>query len=187
VISPTIAIIGLGYVGLPLAVALAERYSVIGLDIDQGRIDELGQGHDRTREIEPERLSASRLKLTSAPDDCRGADLFIVTVPTPVDSANRPDLRPLLSATRTVAGLLEAGRMATIVYESTVYPGVTDDICAPELERNSGLKRGQHFRLSLRPLLGRSAQDALTVVSALRQLQQAIPRQIPVRSFAGIG
>ena len=149
--SPTIAIIGLGYVGLPLAVALADHFAVIGLDIDEGRIDELRQGHDRTREVAADRLRTSGLILTSSPEECRSADLFIVTVPTPVDSANRPDLAPLLSATRTVAGLLQEERTATIVYESTVYPGVTEDICAPELERLSGLQRGRHFRLGYSP------------------------------------
>ena len=84
-------------------------------------------------------------------EDCRGADLFIVTVPTPVDGANRPELSPLLSATRTVGRLLSADRPAVVVFESTVYPGVTDDICAPELERASGLRRGEHFRLGYSP------------------------------------
>jgi UDP-N-acetyl-D-galactosamine dehydrogenase len=149
--SPKIVVIGLGYVGLPLAVALADHFEVIGLDIDQSRIDELRRGHDRTREIVSERLATSRLDLTSRAEDCRGGDLFIVTVPTPVDGANRPDLSPVMSATRTVAGLLSAGQPAVIVYESTVYPGVTDDLCAPEIERVSGLRRGEHFRLGYSP------------------------------------
>jgi UDP-N-acetyl-D-galactosamine dehydrogenase len=149
--SPKIVVIGLGYVGLPLAVALADHFEVIGLDIDQSRIDELRRGHDRTREIVSERLATSQLDLTSRAEDCRGGDLFIVTVPTPVDGANRPDLSPVMSATRTVAGLLSAGQPAVIVYESTVYPGVTDDLCAPEIERVSGLRRGEHFRLGYSP------------------------------------
>ena len=146
-----IIVVGLGYVGLPLAVALAAHHKVTGFDIDLGRISELKRGEDRTREVEAERLLASTLTLTTDPQDARGADLYIVTVPTPVDEANRPDLRPLLSATRTVGGLLEAGRPAVVVYESTVYPGVTEEICGPELERVSGLRRGPDFKLGYSP------------------------------------
>ena len=149
--SPTVAVIGLGYVGLPLAIALADHGPTIGLDIDQVRVAQLKAGHDRTREVEPERLLASSLSVTDDPKDARHADIFIVTVPTPVDSSNQPDLRPLMSATRTVAGLLDAGRPAIIVYESTVYPGVTEDICGPELEKLSGLKRGTDFFLGYSP------------------------------------
>ncbi len=149
--SLNIVVVGLGYVGLPLAVALAAHHDVTGFDIDRGRIDELGRGEDRTREVEADRLLGSTLTLTADPQQARGADLYIVTVPTPVDDANRPDLRPLLSATRTVAGLLEAGRPAVVVYESTVYPGVTEEICGPELERVSGLRRGPDFKLGYSP------------------------------------
>jgi UDP-N-acetyl-D-galactosamine dehydrogenase len=146
-----VVIVGLGYVGLPLAVALAEHMRVTGFDIDSGRLSELRQHHDRTREVEPHRLQASSLALTDDPSAVRGADVYIVTVPTPVDSSNQPDLRPLLSATRSVAGMLDAAKPAVIVYESTVYPGVTEDICGPELERVSGLTRGSHFRLGYSP------------------------------------
>ena len=149
--KPVIAVIGLGYVGLPLAVALADHFEVVGIDIDEARIEELRRGHDRTREIAAERLSGSAIRLTTRAEDAAGTDLFIVTVPTPVDGANRPDLRPLMGATRTVAALLEQGRRATVVYESTVYPGVTEDICGPELERLSGLSRGADFRLGSSP------------------------------------
>ena len=149
--KPVIAVIGLGYVGLPLAVALADHFEVVGIDIDEARIEELRRGHDRTREIAAERLAKSAIRLTTKAEDAAGTDLFIVTVPTPVDGANRPDLRPLMGATRTVAALLEQGRRATVVYESTVYPGVTEDICGPELERLSGLSRGTDFRLGYSP------------------------------------
>ncbi|MCW3796973.1 nucleotide sugar dehydrogenase [Sphingomonas sp. BN140010] len=149
--DPRIAVIGLGYVGLPLAVALAGRFEVIGLDSDPRRIAELKQGHDRTREVAADRLAPTSLALTSTPADVRGLDLYIVTVPTPVDLANQPDLGPLLGATGTVAGLLDPAVPATIVYESTVYPGVTEEICGPELERLSGLTRGTHFRLGYSP------------------------------------
>ncbi|MFN3724712.1 MAG: nucleotide sugar dehydrogenase [Allosphingosinicella sp.] len=146
-----IVVVGLGYVGLPLALALAKRFPVTGLDIDGGRIAELKDGHDRTREVEPDALAASSITLTSSADDCHGADIYIVTVPTPVDSSNRPDLGPVLSATRTVAALLDAARKPVIVYESTVYPGVTEDICGPLIEELTGLKRGQDFYLGYSP------------------------------------
>jgi UDP-N-acetyl-D-galactosamine dehydrogenase len=132
-------------------VALAKRFDTIGIDIDQGRIDELRRGLDRTREIEEDRLRASSLKYTASIEDCRGGDVYIVTVPTPVDEANQPDLRPVMSATRSVASVLEKGKGAIVVYESTVYPGVTEDICGPELERLTGLKRGEDFFLGYSP------------------------------------
>lgn len=146
-----IVIIGLGYVGLPLAVALAEHGNVIGFDIDEGRVEELRRGEDRTHELTSERLSASPLALTTDVADARGADIYIVTVPTPVDQSNLPDLRPLISATRTVAQMIDPERPAIVVYESTVYPGVTEDICGPELEKAGKLVRGTHFRLGYSP------------------------------------
>ncbi|WP_166041572.1 nucleotide sugar dehydrogenase [Sphingosinicella sp. YJ22] len=146
-----IVVVGLGYVGLPLALALAKSFRVTGLDIDTGRIAELKGGHDRTREVEPDALAASTIALTASVDDCRGADIYIVTVPTPVDSSNRPDLGPVLSATRTVAGLVDGDRKPVIVYESTVYPGVTEDICGPLIEELTGLKRGAGFFLGYSP------------------------------------
>ena len=149
--QPTITVVGLGYVGLPLAVALADRFQVVGLDINRERVDELRRGEDRTREVDPDRLASSALVVASDPAEVPPSDVYIVTIPTPVDSANRPDLGPVMSATRTIARLLTSDRPAVIVYESTVYPGVTEDICGPELERLSGLKRGQHFRLGYSP------------------------------------
>jgi UDP-N-acetyl-D-galactosamine dehydrogenase len=146
-----IVVVGLGYVGLPLAVALADHLRVTGFDIDRGRIEELRRHEDRTRELDQDRLAASSLALTDDPETARGADIYIVTVPTPVDASNQPDLRPLLAATRSVAGMIDPGRLTTIVFESTVYPGVTEDICGPELERASGLKRATHFRLGYSP------------------------------------
>src|SRR4051812_6447781 len=146
-----IVVVGLGYVGLPLAVALARSFEVIGLDIDSGRIEQLKSGFDRTNEVPAEALAASPLKLTSRPEDCRGAAIYIVTVPTPVDAENRPDLGPVKGATRTVAGLIEAEAKPIIVYESTVYPGVTEDLCGPLIEEVSGLKRGRDFFLGYSP------------------------------------
>lgn len=147
--NPRIAVIGLGYVGLPLAVALARHYDVTGFDIDPSRIAELRAGRDRTREIAGETLAASPLAYTDDTARLAGADLFIVTVPTPVGPDNRPDLRAVEAASRTVGGALREG--AVIVYESTVYPGVTEEICGPILEAASGLRRGRDFFLGYSP------------------------------------
>ncbi len=152
---PRVVVIGLGYVGLPLAVALATRFETTGLDVNTQRIAELRSGRDRTGEIEPMRLAASSLELTTSPADCPSADFYIVTVPTPIDSANRPDLAMVEAASRTVAAMLPAaaadGRVPVVVYESTVYPGVTEDICAPILEQHSGLVCGRDFFLGYSP------------------------------------
>ncbi|MGI4730524.1 MAG: nucleotide sugar dehydrogenase [Janthinobacterium lividum] len=147
----TIVVIGLGYVGLPLAVALAKTGPCWGLDIDSSRIAELVRGHDRTGEIDAATLEASTLVLTGDPAACPPADVYIVTVPTPVDAENKPDLRIVMAATRTVAGMLDARRRPIVVYESTVYPGVTEELCGPELERASGLACGRDFFLAYSP------------------------------------
>ncbi|MBW8785882.1 MAG: nucleotide sugar dehydrogenase [Novosphingobium sp.] len=150
-----VAVIGLGYVGLPLAVALAGKFDTVGIDIDARRIAELERGHDRTGEITPERLEAAELALLADATRCPPADFYIVTVPTPIDGANRPDLRLVEAASRTVAALLPAavadGRVPVVVYESTVYPGVTEEICAPHLEAGSGLVCGEDFYLGYSP------------------------------------
>lgn len=150
-----VTVLGLGYVGLPLAVALARKYFVTGFDIDTGRIAELSEGHDRTREIDAERLAMSTLGLTSDAAVCPPSDFYIVTVPTPIDAHNRPDLRLVEAASRTVGAMLPdavaEGRQPVVVYESTVYPGVTEDICGPILEAVSGLKCGEDFFLGYSP------------------------------------
>ena len=141
----------LGYVGLPLAVALACSYNTMGFDILAGRVREFRRGHDRTREVEPKVLRDTSLRCTTRIEDCRGANIYIVTVPTPVDVANEPDLGPVLAATRAIASILGQGQGVIIVYESTVYPGVTEDICGLEIERISGLKRGRDFFFGYSP------------------------------------
>ena len=150
--EPRIAIIGLGYVGLPLAVAFAEKYPVIGFDINTKRIQELNDGNDTTLEIESNELKAvlsNNVKLSKGlfctTDRTHIADcnIYIVTVPTPVDKYNRPDLTPMLKASETVAAVLSHGNV--VIYESTVYPGVTEDECVPVLERLSGLKFNHDF------------------------------------------
>ena len=146
-----IVVVGLGYVGLPLAVQLAKHFECLGLDSNAARIAELKDGHDRTGEVDAASLAACGLVLTSDAQDCRAADLYIVTVPTPIDSDNRPDLSTVRSATRTVAALIDPAKTPTIVYESTVYPGVTEDICGPMIEELSGLTRGRDFFLGYSP------------------------------------
>ena len=149
--SVRIVVIGLGYVGLPLAVALARKFDVTGFDVDSGRIRELREGHDGTGEIDGAELKSTRLRLTGRAEACTGADVYIVAVPTPVDDRKRPDLSALLAATQTVAQAIDPERRPTVVYESTVYPGVTEDICGPAIEGEGGLKRGRDFRLGYSP------------------------------------
>ena len=146
-----VVVVGLGYVGLPLAIALAKSVDTWGLDVDASRIAELEKGQDRTGEIGADRLAASTLQLTTNPTACPDADYYIVTVPTPVDADNRPDLGIVMAATRTVGGMLKPGRRSIVVYESTVYPGVTEEMCGPELERVSGLACGRDFFLAYSP------------------------------------
>ena len=147
--SPKIAVIGLGYVGLPLAVALSRHFDLLGFDVDHGRIGELAAGRDRTREVDAATLQASRLALSADPAALRGRDLFIVTVPTPVTAQRQPDLSAVIAASRTVGAALEPG--GVVVYESTVYPGVTEDICGPVLSEVSGLAPGRDFFLGYSP------------------------------------
>lgn len=144
-----IAVIGLGYVGLPLATALSEHFETLGYDIDAARIDELKAGHDRTGELSPGRLAGARLGLSADVADLEGADIFIVAVPTPLDAEKRPDLGALLAASETVGARLGSG--AVVVYESTVWPGVTEEICVPVLERASGLAAGTDFHVGYAP------------------------------------
>ena len=146
---PRIAVIGLGYVGLPLAVAIARHFPAVGFDIDRERVAELSRGEDRTGEVAPTDLTDSRLEVSADPAALKGADMVIVTVPTPVTADNQPDLGPLMKACRTVGQGLAPG--AVVVFESTVYPGVTEDICGPELERWSGLVAGRDFFLGYSP------------------------------------
>lgn len=145
-----IAVIGLGYVGLPVAVAFARTgANVIGFDIDTGRIAEITAGNDRTREVAPDDLRVARARWTADPNDLRAADFFIVTVPTPIDDQFRPDLRLLLKASELVGGALKQGDI--VVYESTVYPGATEEDCLPVLERVSGLIGGHDFTVGYSP------------------------------------
>ncbi|MBM3555539.1 MAG: nucleotide sugar dehydrogenase [Alphaproteobacteria bacterium] len=147
--APKIAVIGLGYVGLPLAVALARHFPTLGFDIDQGRIAELRAGRDRTDEVAPDALRATTLALAHDPAALAGREVYIITVPTPVDADNRPDLTAVRKASETVGRAL--GKGAIVVYESTVYPGVTEEICGPLLAQVSGLAPGRDFFLGYSP------------------------------------
>ncbi len=139
-----IAVIGLGYVGLPLAVAFGRRFPTLGFDINGQRIDELRRGHDHTLEVSEEELrAAAQLQFSDDPEALKGCNVFIVTVPTPIDEYKRPDLRPLESASRTVGKAISRGGVA--IYESTVYPGATEETCVPIIERESGLKFNEDF------------------------------------------
>ena len=140
----TIAIIGLGYVGLPLAVEFGKHRSTFGFDINQARIAELQSGKDHTLECSPEELqSAQYLHYSANTQDLQKAKIFIVTVPTPVDQANRPDMSPLIKASETVGKVLKPGDI--VIYESTVYPGATEEVCVPVLEKFSCLKFNEDF------------------------------------------
>ena len=150
--NPKIALIGLGYVGLPLAAAFAAKYSVIGFDINIKRVGELNNGFDATYELSREQLKrvvGTSLKLTTSLKDIAECNTYIVTVPTPVTSSKNPDLTPVIKATESVAMVLKKGD--TVVYESTVYPGVTEDICVPILEEKTDLKFNSDFFVGYSP------------------------------------
>ena len=147
--SPRISVIGLGYVGLPLAVALARHYPVTGFDTDAGRIADIRAARDRTGEVAGDVLASSSLVCAEDAAALAGSDLFMVTVPTPVDAANAPDFGALREACRIIGGQLARG--AVVVFESTVYPGVTEGVCASALERASGLVCGRDFFLGYSP------------------------------------
>jgi len=145
-----IGVIGLGYVGLPLAAAFGRVRTTLGFDIDVARVDELRRGHDRTDEISAEELrAATALTLSANVADLAGCDVFIVTVPTPIDAAKRPDLAPLVAASRTIGRAIQRGGVA--IFESTVYPGATEEVCVPIIERESGLKHNVDFTTGYSP------------------------------------
>ena len=146
-----ICLIGLGYVGLPLAVAFAEKFQVTGFDISSTRIQELEDGYDITLEIEDDLLASvkNNITYTSNIQDAKDCDIYIVTVPTPIDKVNRPDLTPLVESSKTIGTVLNKNDI--VIYESTVYPGVTEDICVPELEKSSGMVFNKDFYCGYSP------------------------------------
>lgn len=144
-----IAVIGLGYVGLPLAICLARKFRVVGLDVDASRVAEIHDGHDRTGEVDGATLRSATLTTVTEASAVAGFDIYIITVPTPIDADNKPDLTYLSKASTMVGQAMKAG--AIVVYESTVYPGVTEDYCGPILARESGLACGRDFFLGYSP------------------------------------
>ncbi len=183
--NATVAVIGLGYVGLPLATAFAAEFPTIGFDIDPERVEQLARGHDRTREVDAEELAAAkRLKLTSSIEDLRRAHIFVVAVPTPVDNHKMPDLDPLRRASEIVGRVISPE--ALVIYESTVFPGATEEVCVPLIEAESGLTYNRDFfagysperinpgdrthRLSdIRKVTSGSTPEAAEVIDALYQ------------------
>ena len=150
--NPVIAVVGLGYVGLPLALALSREFRVVGFDINAARVAELNRGEDHTLEAEPEELAAALargLRFSAESSSLYEANVYIVTVPTPIDQFKAPDLKPLLAASATIGGALKSGDV--VIYESTTYPGCTEEDCVPVLERTSGLKFNSDFYCGYSP------------------------------------
>ena len=140
----TLAVIGLGYVGLPIALAFAKHIKVIGFDIHSGRVEQMKQGIDPSEELEKEAFEGSDISFTANPEDLKAAQFFVVAVPTPINATNQPDLTPLLSASKTVGNALSAGDY--VVYESTVYPGCTEEDCIPVLEARADSNSDQTLK-----------------------------------------
>ncbi len=170
-----ICVIGLGYVGLPLAHAFAEKYKVVGFDINQSRIDELNNGHDRTLELNKKQLADIRDNIfyTARLEDIKDCNIYIVTVPTPIDSTNRPDLTPLVKSSETIGKVLKKGDI--VIYESTVYPGVTEEVCVPELEKTSGLKFNEEFFCGYSPERINPGDKEHTVTKILKVTSGSTP------------
>ncbi|MFM9944870.1 MAG: nucleotide sugar dehydrogenase, partial [Bacteroidia bacterium] len=172
--TKTIGIIGLGYVGLPLAVEFGKKFKTIGFDINTSRIQELEKGIDKTLEIDSEHLKSSEhLTFSSDTSDLNQCHIFIVTVPTPVDSNNRPDLTPLYKASETVGKVLKKGDI--VIYESTVYPGVTEEECVPVLEKTSGLKFNTDFYCGYSPERINPGDKEHTVTKILKVTSGSTP------------
>lgn len=172
--SKKIAIIGLGYVGLPLAVEFGKKYSVLGFDINKARIEELKNGYDRTLEVDEANLrSSTNLSFSCDKDELKSCNIFIVTVPTPVDEYKRPDLTPLIKASETVGAALKKGDI--VIYESTVYPGCTEEDCVPILERVSGLKFNRDFFCGYSPERINPGDKEHTVTKILKVTSGSTP------------
>ena len=175
-----IAIIGLGYVGLPLAVEFAKKYQVVGFDINESRVSELNSGHDSTLEVSDNNLNAvlkanpnKGLKLTANTQEIEDCNIYIVTVPTPVDKNNRPILTPLIKASQTVGKRIKKGDI--VIYESTVYPGVTEDECVPILEKESGLKFNKDFFCGYSPERINPGDKTHTVANIMKVTSGSTP------------
>ena len=171
-----ICLIGLGYVGLPLAVAFAEKFHVVGFDISSTRIQELKDGHDMTLEIDDNLLASVKdnIQYTSDIKDAKDCNIYIVTVPTPIDKSNRPDLTSLVESSKTIGSVLSENDI--VIYESTVYPGVTEDICVPELEKSSGMKFNQDFYCGYSPERINPGDKEHTVTKILKVTAGSTPK-----------
>jgi UDP-N-acetyl-D-galactosamine dehydrogenase len=171
-----ICVVGLGYVGLPLAIAFAEKKTVVGFDIDQERVHELDAGYDRTKEITHGELTCVKdnISYTASIHHAKECNIFIVTVPTPIDSFNRPDLTPLIKSSQSVGGVIKKGDI--VIYESTVYPGVTEDVCVPELEKASGLKFNIDFYCGYSPERINPGDKEHTVKNILKVTSGSTPK-----------
>jgi UDP-N-acetyl-D-galactosamine dehydrogenase len=177
---PKIAVIGLGYVGLPLAVAFAKKYPVIGFDINQSRVDELNNGVDHTLEVSDKDLKTAltegeipAMKLSTDPEDMKEANIYIVTVPTPTDKNRQPVLTPLIKASETIGKLLKDGDI--VIYESTVYPGVTEEVCVPVLEEHSGKTFNKDFFAGYSPERINPGDKLHTVTTILKVTSGSTP------------
>ena len=171
-----ICIIGLGYVGLPLAHAFSSKYQVVGFDINQKRIEELNDGFDRTEELTNEQVNEAiknGMKFSLNIDDIKDCNIFIVTVPTPIDKNNRPDLTPLIKSSQTVGKVLKTNDI--VIYESTVYPGVTEEVCVPELEKISGMKFNKDFFCGYSPERINPGDKEHTVTKILKVTSGSTP------------
>lgn len=173
-----IAIVGLGYVGLPLAVAFARHFEVIGFDVNQARINELRSGKDHTREVSAEALSACTASFTADPANLAKAGVIIVAVPTPIDSHRNPDLGPVKSASNLVGQYMPKG--CIVVYESTVYPGLTEEICAPILEKKSGLQLNSDFALGYSPERINPGDKVHTLTTITKIVSASTPQALEV-------
>ena len=172
-----IAIIGLGYVGLPLAHAFSDKYKVVGFDIDKGRITELNQGYDRTLELDENQMHEALTKgmeFTDNLEDIRSCNIYIITVPTPIDTSHKPDLTPLIKSSESVAKVLKKDDI--VIYESTVYPGVTEDVCVPILEKISGLKFNVDFYAGYSPERINPGDKEHTVTKILKVTSGSTPK-----------
>jgi UDP-N-acetyl-D-galactosamine dehydrogenase len=173
-----VAVIGLGYVGLPLAVELSRKMPVVGFDISELRIKELLSGFDRTREVEGSKLKDSKLRYSSCLEDLAKSDFYIVTVPTPIHESKQPDLTPLIRASETVSKVLKKGDI--IVYESTVYPGCTEEICVPILEMGSGLKFNKDFFCGYSPERINPGDKERTITKIKKVVSASTPEALEV-------
>lgn len=174
--KPKICVIGLGYVGLPLAQAFSSKYQVVGFDINQKRIEELNSGFDRTEELTNEQVNEAiknGIKFSLNIEDIRNCNIFIVTVPTPIDKNNRPNLTPLIKSSQTVGKVLKSNDL--VIYESTVYPGVTEEVCVPELEKVSGMKFNVDFFCGYSPERINPGDKKHTVTKILKVTSGSTP------------